>query len=62
MQRGGGEKKVNDDVLKCLISTILNFPEAADAELTNYLNLYGPCQNDNISEKTVNRVLNQIFN
>lgn len=36
MQRGGGEKKVNDDVLKCLISTILNFPEAADAELTNY--------------------------
>lgn len=42
--RGGGEKKVNKDVLKCLICTVFDFPKATDAERTAYFNTYGPWQ------------------
>lgn len=57
--RGGGEKKVNKDVLKCLICTVFDFPKATDAERTAYFNTYGPCQEKSISEKIVNRLLNE---
>lgn len=59
--RGGGLKKVNNDVLKCLICTIFDFLAATDEEITKYLNKYGPCQGKkkNISVKTVSRILNE---
>ena len=56
--RGGGDKKVNKEVLQCLVCTILDFPEASDYERTVYVNKYGPCSDDVISVKTVNRILN----
>lgn len=43
-ERGGGDKKVNDKVLKCLLCTIFDFPDATDSERAYYLNNYGPCQ------------------
>ena len=57
-ERGGGSKKVDEEVLKCFVCTILDFPEASDEERIFYLNHYGPCFEDNISSKTVNRILN----
>lgn len=59
LDRGGGEKKVNKEVIKCLVCTILDFPTASDVERANYLNNYGPCREDNITDRTVNRVLNE---
>lgn len=57
--RGGGEKLVDEEVLKCLICTVFDFPDATDEERTIYLNKYVPCQEDNIRIKTVNRILNE---
>lgn len=55
----GDEKKINDEVLKCLICTILDFPEASDDERAKYIHKYETCQKDLITDRTINPVLNE---
>lgn len=52
-------KKITRDALKFLICTVFDFPEASDYERMLYLNKYGPSIDDNITERTVSRVLNK---
>ena len=59
-KRGGSHGKVTRETLECLITTVLDFPDATDSERAVYLNQYGPNINDNISESTVNRILNKL--
>ena len=59
-KKGGAKPKVTEDVLKCLIATVFDFPDALDKERLEYLNKYGPCINDNICEKTVNNALHNL--
>ena len=61
-KRGGTPYKVTVDTLKCLIATILDYPDANDKERAEYINKYGPNSSPemHISESTVNRVLNEL--
>ena len=45
--------------MQCFLCTTFDFPDATDAERTNYLNQLRPCKNKHISQKTVNRILNE---
>ena len=59
-KRGGAPSKVTRETLKCLLCTVLDYPDATDAERTEYLNTYGPNINSNISVSTVNRALSKM--
>ena len=58
--KGGGLKKITDDTIKCLITTVLDFPEATDLERCEYINKYGRCTNGTIGKSTVNRILKNL--
>lgn len=59
-KRGGNPGKITEETLECLITTVLDYPEATDRERATYLNMYGPQIEDNISESTVNRILDNL--
>lgn len=59
-KRGGAKPKVTPEVMKCLVTTVLDFPDATDAERADYLNKFGPCVGNNICIKTVNNALKKL--
>ena len=59
--RGGNNTVLNDEIIKCVIATVLDFPEATDRQRTEFINKHGPCKNtDPISQSTINRILNKL--
>ena len=59
--KGGMNKKVTKELINCLITTVLDFPEATDSERTDYINSYSGVFNDTtISESTIDRILKNL--
>lgn len=58
--KGGKPYKITQDTIRCLVASVLDFPDATDQERTLYLNTYGPNHDVHISESTVNIILNNL--
>ena len=59
-KRSGVEKKINEEAMLCLLTTVLDFPEATDSERTEYLNKYSKCGIQEVCIKTVNNALQNL--
>ena len=56
-KRSGAKSKMSQNAVLCLVTTVLDFPDATDAERTHYLNTYANCNCEHVCQKTVNNVL-----
>ena len=59
-KRGGAKSKLTTEALECLITTVFDFPDATDTERTDYINKYGPCENNNVCKRTINNALKNL--
>ena len=50
----GTKPLINDSSRLCLLATVMNYPFLSDKERAAYLNAYGPNDDNNVTQKTVN--------
>lgn len=56
----GTKPKINDSPRLCLLATVMDYLFFSDKERAAYLNAYGPNDDNNATEKTVNNELNKL--
>lgn len=59
-KRGGAPKKYTLETLKCLLCTVLDYPDATSKERADYINKYGPADQESISDDTINHILEKM--